>query len=116
MNITVFGTKHDLVHLTEVVEALPMLQYRKIQYGHAEDYDTLLRIIPKSELAIVMLDGAEGMEGVMLARRAYPNLKVLWFSSDPAFGAQAHRLGCTYFGTKPISQSAMEMAIRSAAI
>ncbi len=83
-------------------------------WGHAEDYDALMCVFGDCELAIVALDGAEGMEGAMLLRSAKPEIPVIWFSEDSAFGAQARRLGCAYFGKKPITVPAMTRAIRNA--
>ena len=114
MKITVFGTAEDFSHVKTLAETLPVLQYRKLIWGHAENYDALLESHRDAELTIVMQDGAEGMEGAMLIRRLLPDTPVIWFSEDVAFGAQAHRLGCAYFGEKPITMHAMERAIRNA--
>ena len=114
MKITVFGTKEDLACVTRAAEDIPLLQYRKLIWEHAEDYDTLMRLCPDAELCVIAQDGAEGMEGAMLLHRVSPACPVIWFSADPAFGAQARRLGCVWFGEKPITETAMTGAILNA--
>ena len=114
MKITVFGTKQDFVGVKTAIEGIPSMQYRKLVWEHMEDYDGLMNADVASELTVVTLDGAEGMEGAMLLRRTRPEHPVIWFSEDPAFGAQARRMGCAYFGRKPITPCALERAIRAA--
>ena len=114
MKITVFGSVQDFLHVKEMTENIPSLQYRRLTWEHREDYDALMRADGDAELTVVALEGAEGMEGAMLLRRTRPEHPVVWFSEDPAFGAQARRLGCAYFGKKPITPHELERAIRYA--
>lgn len=62
-------------------------------------------------LLVVLTDGAAGMEGVYLARQVMPELPVFWFSDDSQFGMQSHRLECTYFSTKPVTDDKLRKAL-----
>ena len=63
-------------------------------------------------LLVVLAGGAAGMEGVYLARQVIPELPVFWFSDDSQFGMQSHRLDCTYFSTKPMTDDKLRRALR----
>lgn len=62
-------------------------------------------------LLVVLTDGAAGMEGVFLARQIMPELPIFWFSNDSHFGMQSHRLDCTYFATKPLTEEKLRKAL-----
>ena len=114
MKITVFGTMQDLESVKSAAEDIPILQYRKMLWEHARDYDALMRGAADADVCVIALEGAEGMEGAMLMRRERPECPVIWFSRDPAFGAQARRLQCVWFGEKPITREAMTQAMMNA--
>ena len=105
MRIVLYGGKEDLETFSEFADTVPELQYRMIEYGFAEDYDSLLNILKSGGIDViaVLMDGAEGMEGVIASESLAKNVPVIWFSDDKGFGVQAHRLECAYFGTKPIT-------------
>ena len=114
MKITVFGTNQELEIVKAAAEEIPMLQYRKLIWENAEDYDALMRDGADADICVITMEGAEGMEGVMLMRHVRPECPVIWFSSDPAFGAQARRLQCAGFGEKPVTSAAMTQAMTNA--
>lgn len=66
-------------------------------------------------LAIVARDGAAGMEGVYLVRQQRPGVPVFWFSDDDDFSVQSHRLECTYFAAKPLTQEKLRKAFHRCA-
>ena len=43
MKITVFGTTEELESVKRAAEEIPMLQYRKLLWENAQDYDALMR-------------------------------------------------------------------------
>lgn len=114
MNVIVYGTKDDHDACVSFMEALPELQYRQVIYTHTDNYDELIDILQLSECDMVMVlaDGAEGMEGVMASKNLCPGSSVIWFTNDEGFGAQSHRLGCTFFAIKPITEQMISSAIR----
>jgi FixJ family two-component response regulator len=114
MKITVFGTTEELESVKRAAEEIPMLQYRKLLWENAQDYDALMRGGADADLCVITMEGAEGMEGAMLLRHVRPECPVIWFSGDPAFGAQARRLQCAWFGEKPITHAAMTQAMTNA--
>lgn len=69
-------------------------------------------LVQLSDVIVVMTDGAEGMEGVMAAKTLCPETDLIWLSDDEGFGPQSYRLGCTYFGTKPITKHLVSHAYR----
>ena len=64
------------------------------------------------DAAIVALDGANGMEAVIAAKRQCPDISVVWFSDDKDFALQAYRLNVSYFHRKPITQEVINKAVR----
>jgi len=114
MHIVVYGTKSDYDACISCLGAVPRLQYRRVLYTHAEDYDSLIRHLGSqdaADLIIVTVDGAEGMEGAMASKRLRDDVPVIWISDDANFGVQSHRLGCTFFAVKPITEQVMANAI-----
>ncbi|MCR4721539.1 MAG: hypothetical protein K5655_07430 [Lachnospiraceae bacterium] len=67
------------------------------------------------DLAIIALDGAEGMEVVREYTLRFPNTRVIWISNDPFFAGYAMREHIYDFITKPIDGSWLEHSIREAA-
>ena len=90
------------------------MAFRKIQYSHAEDYDTYLKKLREREydIAFILADNAVGMEGVIAAQNVHPKLSIVWFSNDKNFVAQSYRLGVNYFAVKPIDEKIVNLALR----
>ena len=75
-----------------------------------EDFDAKL-VNWEPTLAIVLADGAAGMECVFRSRKRRPCIPVFWFSDDREFGMQSYRLDCAYFSTKPVTPEKIANAI-----
>lgn len=105
MHIAIYGSDDDFASLKNTIESVPELQYRRFDYHHARNYDKLIELLPEEKIDVMFatMDGAEGMEGVMVARRICPDMKIVWFTNDKGFGAQAQRLECSYFAQKPVN-------------
>lgn len=106
--------KEDFDACVSGIGSLAELQYRQIQYTHADNFDLLLEILPriKSDVILVLADGAEGMEGVIASKKLCPDTAVVWFSDDEGFGPQSYRLGCTYFASKPVTEHILSSAFQ----
>ncbi len=68
------------------------------------------------DAAVVLTDGAQGMEAAMIVRRLYPTLPLIWFSDDHAFATQAYRLQASYFGGKEEWRSRLRTALSRAGL
>lgn len=113
MRSAVYGTKTDREELLRLLSALPEQCYRKIRVTVYSDHDSFIAGLRESppDIVMVMMDGADGMEGVIAARNICGDVPVLWFSDDGGFGAQSYRLGCAYFHQKPVSPQILSAAI-----
>lgn len=68
------------------------------------------------DAVLILRDGARGMEGAIAARSLSPKIPLLWFSSDSDFAVQAYRIGASWFGTKPLTQSKLTAALHRCGI
>lgn len=69
-----------------------------------------------AKAAVVMTDGAAGMEAAMIIRRLYPTLPLIWFSDDSTFAVQAYRLDAAYFAQKEHMRDRLPHALKRAGI
>ncbi len=109
-----YGDVSECHNVKELVSALPYFADRLHEaklVGSWDDFEVSL-VEWNPDLAIVLADGAAGMEGVYLVRARRPELPVIWFSDDQDFGMQSHRLECVYFSAKPITSEKMQKAVR----
>lgn len=115
MRILLFGSIEDYTCVLNCQDLVCDLQYRRIKCCHAPDFDSFLDQLrgDSYDIIVVSAGGAEGMEGVIAAQKLVPNGDIVWLSDDPGFGIQAHRLGCTYFGVKPITEELIAKAYRA---
>ena len=113
MKLVLYGTNADKKMLTEQISTLPICLYRNIRITDFSDYGSFIIGLTKSapDCIVVMMDGADGMEGVIAAKNICKNVPVMWFSDDNGFGAQSYRLGCAYFHKKPVSPQVLSAAI-----
>ena len=115
LNVVLYGHRNDFEHCVSCMDALPELQYRQIRYTHADDYDVFVRTLPQSDfdLVIILADGADGMEGVIAAKKLCPDTSVVWFSDDKGFLSASYRLDCIYFAQKPLTADILGTAMES---
>ena len=113
MRLILYGTKTDKSELAQTISDIPELCYRSICIEDYPDYDSFIAGLGGSppDGIVVAADGADGMEGVIVAKTVLRDIPVLWFSDDGGFGAQSYRLGCAYFHKKPISPEILSAAI-----
>lgn len=59
-------------------------------------------------LAVVAVDGADGMNCCAYAKHMRPAVRVLWVSQDPDFAPQSRRMGVEGFLAKPLPRGEPE--------
>lgn len=112
--ILFYGDKAECLSAEDKVKMLPCFADRIYEFRHTDSWDELETELVDwdPDLVFVMADGAAGMEGVYLARARKPEIPICWFSDDYDFGMQSHRLDCTYFSTKPVTQDKVSKAMK----
>lgn len=113
MRLVLYGTSADKSEIARAISAIPEFSYRKITIEAHSDYDSFIAGLGGNppDGIVVAENGANGMEGVIVAKSLHKNTPILWFSDDGGFGAQSYRLGCAFFHKKPISPDVMSAAI-----
>ena len=114
MDVLIYGNANEKELLIQHMKTDPLFVFRRMQYSHAEDYDTYLKELRSRlyDVVIVMADNAAGMEGVIAVQNVHPETPIIWFSNDENFVAQSYRLGVTYFAVKPLSEKMISMALK----
>lgn len=109
--IILFGQKHECEAAERLLCTLVSQVY---QYISADTRELLQKrlVHQRPNLAVILSDGAAGMEGVYAVREYDPHLPVFWFSDDGGFAMQSHRLDCAYFADKPLTAEKMKKAFR----
>ena len=85
----------------------------RIHLLHEVDELRHCMVTQSPDLVISLADGTAGMEAIYLVRKYDAALPVLWFSDDPGFAMQSHRLECSYFSVKPLTAEKMRRALYS---
>lgn len=114
MKILHYGTEQDFLSVSNVLSHMPDCKDSIKEYAQQDNYDDFLNALTDHyyNLIIVTVDNALGMEGVIAAKNCHPELPLIWFSNDKGFGLQSYRLGCAYFGARPITADKMERALK----
>ena len=112
MNILIFAEAPEHTQLTEPIENHHRMLFRQVSLTATSDYDQLISLLKEDrfDLVFVAADGARGMEGVIASKNVDSDRPVIWFSDDKNFGPQSYRLGCRYFGTKPVTLDKLKAA------
>lgn len=112
-NLLIYGTEQDFRHAMDCFAQLNLPWESRF----AEDWTRLRQCLEAStpDLMVVMTPGAAGMEGIYLAKRFHPDVPVFWFSNDPDFCLQSHRLECAYFSQTPMTPEKLKSAFRRCA-
>lgn len=105
MKILIYGSRADCNTSLTLLKTQSVFAFRKCKLICADNYDEYIIKLKneKPNIVIVLANGADGMEGVITVREAYPEASVIWFSDDNGFGAQSYRLRCSYFAEKPVT-------------
>ena len=109
----IFGKPEECTAVWETLRSLELCASHDHQLCHVNDIEEFEKYLVEWEptLAIVLADGAAGMESVYRSRQRRPAIPVFWFSNDREFGMQSYRLDCAYFSTKPVKPEKISHAI-----
>ena len=112
-NIVLYGNEAEC---TEAIRLLhETFSTRDIGYTycsvHTREELKKQLVFGKINLAIILSNGADGMEGVYTVKEYDSNIVVFWFSNDYGFGIQSHRLECAYFAVKPLTGDKLTKAL-----
>ena len=114
MRVLLCGEKDECETLKKLLISLPF----EISYIlTADDYEEIHNLIVDTQpaVAIVCDNGAKGMESIYRIRDS-SDIPVIWFSDDKNFAVHSYRLGCSYFGVKPIEVESLKKAISALSI
>ncbi len=102
MRLLLCGDRQECENVYETIKALV---FQSIETTIVDDYESIHRAIVDSgaDAALVLENGAGGMEAVYRIRESGFDIPVFWFSDDRDFAVQSYRLGCAYFSTKPVT-------------
>ena len=110
----IYGANDESREVVELLQTILAQREREHQCLHTDNLDDFqVRLVEWNPgLAIVLANGAAGMEGVYLVKRSNPDIPIFWFSDDRNFGMQSHRLECAYFAAKPVTREKLEKAFQ----
>ncbi len=111
MRLFLHGDPNDCERVKASCQALGAFDFT---VNHHEHLVAEALLAAKHDAAIVVCDGAAGMEAAMTVRRTHPALPLIWFSDDAAFGVQAYRLDVAYFAEKSHITDRLDHALRRA--
>lgn len=113
LKILLYGNSAECKSAENMIMFLPFFADSSPEFRHADNWDVLEAELADFDPGLVMIleDGAAGMEGVYLSRSRRPDTPICWFSDDNDFGMQSHRLDCTYFSEKPVTEERLRRAI-----
>ena len=67
------------------------------------------------DIAIIAIDGAEGMEIMLEVNDRYPDTQIIWITEDKNFAGMAMRRHICGFIPRPYSEDTVSAAVREAA-
>ena len=104
--VVLLGEAEECREAIKILSGLPWFDGYQLEFRHTALRDELFDhlMVWKPGLAIILSNGANGMEGVYAVKKHYPDIPVFWFSDDHEFGMQSHRLECAYFAVKPLTE------------
>ena len=111
-NIILYGEQQECEEVITLLKINPILNGKKLICSCINEQEELqMRLVDGNrDLVIVLADGAKGMEGVYTVKEHDRDLAVFWFSNDRNFAVQSHRLDCTYFAVKPLTEKKLTKA------
>ena len=112
-NIILYGQQEECEEVVALLKINPILNGRKLNCSCINEQEQLqMRLVDGNrDLVIILADGAKGMEGVYTVKEHDRDLAVFWFSNDRSFAVQSHRLDCTYFAVKPLTEKKLTKAL-----
>ncbi len=113
MKITVFTHREEAAEFKEIINSLSDSREISLECNYYDNYDDFIRGFPtdKAGAVIVARRGADGMECARNARLMRPDIPLIWFSDDKAFGIESYRLECAFFSAEPITEKILKTAL-----
>ena len=110
LKIVLYGQENECKKAISMLENLNRSFDYSVLFTNTTDKLQQLLATRKTNLVIVIADGADGMEAVYTAKEYEPDITVFWFSDDIGFAMQSHRLECAYFSVKPLTEEKLSKA------
>lgn len=111
-NIILYGPHEECEIAAELIRRLVMFADSIFEFANKrEDLQKKLKAADV-KLVIVLSNGADGMEGVYAVRDCDTQQPIFWFSDDINFAMQSHRLECSYFAIKPLTEDKLFRAMQ----
>lgn len=109
MRLLLIGNRQECENTFETIKSLV---FQNIEHSIVDDYELIHQSIIEDEtdVAVVVENGAGGMEAVYRIKESGCDIPVFWFSDDRDFAVQSYRLGCAYFSTKPVTAEKFQKA------
>lgn len=109
MHLLMCGEKRECENAFLMVKSLML---HNLKYTIVDDYENIHQSLVDSgaDVAVVVENGAGGMEAVYRIKESGSNIPVFWFSDDRDFAVQSYRLGCAYFSAKPVTAEKIQKA------
>ena len=111
-NILIWGQNQETEDTVLLLKEYFENAKKPFRYTASSDYEEVYAQIVDSNptLVIVLADGANGLECVFQSKKYDRGMTVFWFSDDPNFSLQSHRLECAYFAQKPLTAEKLNKA------
>lgn len=109
MRLLLYGNKEECEKVYEIIKSIV---FQNIEPTIVDDYENIHQSIidNRTEVAVIVENGAGGMEAVYRIKESGCNIPVFWFSDDRDFAVQSYRLGCAYFSAKPVTAEKFQKA------
>ena len=111
-NVLIWGQNQESEHAVLLLKEYFENAKKPFRYTASCAYEEVYEQIVDSDptLVIVLADGGNGLECVFQSKKYDRNMTVFWFSDDPNFSPQSHRLECAYFTQKPLTAEKLNKA------
>lgn len=80
------------------------------EYSDRKEFIEGLKV-RKYNMAIIILNGIEGMETAISAREQNKNTKIAWISNENDFGMQSIRINASYFASGKLTNDIAKEAV-----
>ena len=114
ISVILYGKEADCGAALDTIKDCKLISNYHSEYyiAHTREELEITAVEEQPTLAVVLADGAKGMEGVYFLRNLLPNLAIFWFSDDCGFSLYSHMMNCSYFSIKPITKEKIETAFK----
>ncbi len=109
MRLLLYGNRQECENVCETIKSIA---FQSVEHTIVDDFESIHQTIVDigADVAVVVENGAGGMEAVYKIKESGCNIPVFWFSDDRDFAVQSYRLGCAYFSAKPVTAEKFQKA------